>query len=762
MNREAFEMKKYWRVLVAALLAVFLFSFPACAEETAVEPEVIYPAGLDVMPEDIPDPRAEEDNGIQPYSRFGYYDGTETELLFELEGRLKEALLEGEPEVNVSDLGIDCSRYKIYRAVYFSPYLSNGIDLGCYYNRLTNTYTRIEIENPMSLKETKQHFLAIDSGVKEILQQVSGVADPERAALLIHDYFVYEYEYDYDNLEADTLPEDSFRSGGIIKRKIGVCQAYAYAYSYILNHLGIECHVAGSDAMNHAWNILKLDGSYYHVDCTWDDPVRDRIGEVSHAFFLLSDSSIMNRKEGSHYGWDLRLFCRSSKYDRYYWSDALSQIIFSGNSAYYIKNGSDHKGSLFSRDLAAGTERNLKSLGTWSKWGAPGQFWEGSYSGLFLHDGELYYNTAEEIRKISLGGQGDTLVYAPDLSEGYVYGSRKSNGQLEYLLSRSAEITPSSVKKRMPVPFAIAPAQLLLSESSMKVAPGKTKSLTYSLVPSGTASGIRWSSDQPGVAGVDQNGVVTGVSEGTAVVTARADNGVSASCTVVVSMKKYRVTFDANGGKVSEAWRETEIGSPYGTLPVPSRAGYRFAGWYTLKKGGSKVEGTSYAREKDHTLYARWTANTYKIRYHKNGASGGKMADTSCTYGSDAALRANKFTKKGYTFAGWATKPGGSVVYKNRDVVRNLTSKNGGVKTLYAKWTPKKYKITYKLGGGKNNKKNPKTYRITSSTVKLKNPARKGYTFKGWYSDSKYKKKVTKIKKGSTGNRVLYARWKKG
>jgi len=41
----------------------------------------------------------------------------------------------------------------------------------------------------------------------------------------------------------------------------------------------------------------------------------------------------------------------------------------------------------------------------------------------------------------------------------------------------------------------------------------------------------------------------------------------------------------------------------------------------------------------------------------------------------------------------------------------------------------------------------------------LKNPVRKGYTFKGWYSDPKFKKKVTKIASGSTGSRKLYARW---
>ncbi|MBO4433058.1 MAG: InlB B-repeat-containing protein, partial [Clostridia bacterium] len=68
------------------------------------------------------------------------------------------------------------------------------------------------------------------------------------------------------------------------------------------------------------------------------------------------------------------------------------------------------------------------------------------------------------------------------------------------------------------------------------------------------------------------------------------------------------------------------------------------------------------------------------------------------------------------------------------------------------------YKITYKLAGGKNNSKNPKSYKVTTSTIKLKDPTRKGYTFKGWYNGSK---KVTTIKKGSIGAITLTAKWKK-
>ncbi len=71
----------------------------------------------------------------------------------------------------------------------------------------------------------------------------------------------------------------------------------------------------------------------------------------------------------------------------------------------------------------------------------------------------------------------------------------------------------------------------------------------------------------------------------------------------------------------------------------------------------------------------------------------------------------------------------------------------------------KKYKIKYVLKGGKNHKKNPKTYTVKTKTITLKAPNRTGYTFKGWYKDSKYQKRVKKIKKGSKGKVTLYAKW---
>lgn len=147
---------------------------------------------------------------------------------------------------------------------------------------------------------------------------------------------------------------------------------------------------------------------------------------------------------------------------------------------------------------------------------------------------------------------------------------------------------------------------------------------------------------------------------------------------------------------------------------------------------------------------------TYKITFKSNGGKG-SMSKQSMAKGVSTAISKNKFSKKYYTFAGWKTKANGKgKSYKNKQKIK--LTKNI---TLYAQWKLTKYKITYKLNGGKNAKKNPTAYTYKTSTIKLKNPTRKGYVFKGWYLDKKFKKKVTVINKGSSGNKTLYAKWKK-
>ncbi|MDR1815271.1 MAG: S8 family serine peptidase [Clostridiales Family XIII bacterium] len=68
------------------------------------------------------------------------------------------------------------------------------------------------------------------------------------------------------------------------------------------------------------------------------------------------------------------------------------------------------------------------------------------------------------------------------------------------------------------------------------------------------------------------------------------------------------VKFDPAGGKVDVKSKDVKNGKKYGTLPTPTKKGYKFAGWYTAKKGGTKIKSTTKVLlAKTTKLYAHWT-----------------------------------------------------------------------------------------------------------------------------------------------------------
>ena len=231
---------------------------------------------------------------------------------------------------------------------------------------------------------------------------------------------------------------------------------------------------------------------------------------------------------------------------------------------------------------------------------------------------------------------------------------------------------------------------------------------------------------------------------------------------IVVCPYLYQIKFDGNGAtkgnmdtRLCAANEEQCLDNSY------QKKGYTFAGWNTqadgkgtIYKENASVKNLTKNADEVVTLYAQWNAGKYQITYNLNGGKNNKKNPKTYKTTSKKIKLLNP-SKKGYVFKGW---------YRDKKFKKKVTAiekGSTGKVTLYAKWAKEKYTITYKLNGGKNNKKNPKTYTITSKTIKLAAPIRKGYVFKGWYRDKKCTKKVTSIKKGSTGKMTLYAKWKK-
>lgn len=117
---------------------------------------------------------------------------------------------------------------------------------------------------------------------------------------------------------------------------------------------------------------------------------------------------------------------------------------------------------------------------------------------------------------------------------------------------------------------------------------------------------------------------------------------------------------------------------------------------------------------------------SYKISYNANGGSGAPSAQTKW-HGTNITLSSTKPTRTGYTFKGWATSDGGSVVY----AAGASYSTNAAV-TLYAVWQAVTYKVTYNANGGSGAPgQQTKTYGVTLKLSTTK-PTRTNYNFKGW------------------------------
>lgn len=238
----------------------------------------------------------------------------------------------------------------------------------------------------------------------------------------------------------------------------------------------------------------------------------------------------------------------------------------------------------------------------------------------------------------------------------------------------------------------------------------------------------------------------------------------------VWSVGNYKVRFDANGGSGSMKDQALVFGETKSLYKNKyKRAGYTFKGWNTRADGTGKtyankekVKSLSSCDESVVTLYAVWAGNPYRVSYRGNGADSGRMYTSSHIYGTKKKLSINRYSRRGYSFAGWNTRDDGTgTTYRNGAEVSNLTTKKNETVTLYATWKCITYKITYVTKGGKMKKSSKKSYTVESKRFTLPRPYRKGYDFDGWYKDRKYKERIGEVKTGRIGNLKVYAKWVK-
>lgn len=227
---------------------------------------------------------------------------------------------------------------------------------------------------------------------------------------------------------------------------------------------------------------------------------------------------------------------------------------------------------------------------------------------------------------------------------------------------------------------------------------------------------------------------VTGGSQvlATDLVTITADQTLYAHWTA----RSYQITFDSNGGvALAVDIKTVAYGSLYGNLPVPEKVGYTCNGWFTAKTGGGQILATDTVSITENlTVYAQWTANSYRVSFAGNGATSGTMTDQTLRYNTSEKLQANSYARVGYLFAGWAASATGPVLYTDQVGVLNLTAAANATVPLYAKWTQTSYAIEFDSAGGSAVSTRTGIHYGDSISAPAA-PSRVGYTFTGWFTD---------------------------
>ena len=180
--------------------------------------------------------------------------------------------------------------------------------------------------------------------------------------------------------------------------------------------------------------------------------------------------------------------------------------------------------------------------------------------------------------------------------------------------------------------------------------------------------------------------------------------------------------------------------------------GYKYVGCFYDIEGKSQVQSdiSPYKLYKP-TLYYIYKPVTYTISY--SGVAQDSMRYYKYTVEDEFNLEAG--VKNGMDFQGWYTSKN---LYSDTYISKISKGTTGDLK-LYPKWGYHRYKITYKLNGGKNHKLNKKTYTTEVQTVKLYKPKKKGCKFLGWFYDSTFEKQCFNISTSKRTNITLYAKW---
>lgn len=420
---------------------------------------------------------------------------------------------------------------------------------------------------------------AVKSQIDAWMPQIQAGGTEVAKAKIAHDLIINKVQYDmgyyygsYDN----PFHQSAY---SVFADDYTVCAGYTKAFTILMNGAGVDTIAVTSS--DHAWNLININDSWYHLDCTWDDADGRNGKDAIYEFFCRSYNAIKAKEEGGQ-GESHTMASMYTGVTPPCTLDSNSKTDAIGTCYTPVSRTANPSISL--KTVSGGTQVTL-TCGTPNAeiyYTVNGTNPSSNYTRCYRYKGAFNVSNGTTVKAIAVR---DTL---------WDSGITSSNAGTSY------EVTFNSN--------------------------GGSKVSTQYIPSNGTVK----KPGNPSKSGYYFDGWYT---DSKCTKAYNFSTKVTANTTLYAKwLKKYTVKFNGNGGSVKTTSKKVTYSKKYGTLPSPTRKGYSFSGWYTKKSGGTKITANSTVKiTKTTTLYAHWkkiSVKTTSISKLKN-LSGKKLKVTA-------------------------------------------------------------------------------------------------------------------------------------
>ena len=377
-----------------------------------------------------------------------------------LEKRIVEGIKAWQTSIDVSELGLtrdDIDNGAVKSIINSHPEFIS-LSGGYTYWTSGSSITKIQFTYLTNAKEEQQE---LDAALQEVKSKIdtSGMSD-EEIVLAYHEYLTSTVAYAYEDYFNGTIAANhGYDMYGALVKHSCVCQGYAETMFYLLREAGLSCAIASSGNINHAWNIVKIHGKWYHIDATWDDPVWDMPGRSYHDYFLVSFDT-MNKNTLINHTKDRTDMVVSAQWgDTYttavdttyesgkFWNGIEKAIFYKDGYWYSISEGSS-KTSFNINKYQYSTNINKVLYSGTAKWTTPsGGYYHGVYSSIYLRGDNLYFTTPDSLNKIDITSTNVNPTELINIRTQYnsstgnnLYAFGEQYGKLVYFITDSPNI----------------------------------------------------------------------------------------------------------------------------------------------------------------------------------------------------------------------------------------------------------------------------------------------------------------------------------